>query len=72
MAIPASVFNNRWIMRIASLGKILMVLWSIKIFVSFLESLEIETTELKINTEFGLYNKEIIENLKEYLRNINF
>ena len=43
MAIPASVFNNGWIMGMAPLGIILMVLWSAKTFVPFFRSLEVET-----------------------------
>lgn len=43
IAIPASVFNNGWIMGMAPLGIILMVLWSAKTFVPFFRSLEVET-----------------------------
>lgn len=43
MTIPASVFNNGWIMGMAPLGIILMVLWSAKTFVPFFRSLEVET-----------------------------
>ena len=55
IAIPASVYNNSWLLGMAPLGIILMVLWAAYTFVPFFRRVNVTTDYCSVNILCCLY-----------------